>query len=127
MRSRWGWLGWTLVTAGALAVAGLGISAYMFSTWTELISAGPEEAKREFARTITVAGGGEPYVEIGGDGTVSVRRELESREPTRLATLHLLTWEPEGGRLLRMAFPYWFVRAKRCGPISHRPFRRSPR
>ena len=61
---------------------------------------------------LTRAGGGVPYIEISDTGSVLVHRELEHHDPVALHTLHMLAWEPEGKRLLRVAFPYWFVRVK---------------
>ena len=37
---------------------------------------------------------------------------MERPKPVALCTLHLLAWEPKGSRLLRMSFPFWFVRIK---------------
>jgi hypothetical protein len=43
---------------------------------------------------------------------VQVHRELESPSPVPLRTLHLVAWDPGHERLLRIDFPFWFVRLK---------------
>ena len=53
-----------------------------------------------------------PYLTIAADGTVEVDRTLEQSPVKQLAALHLLAYEPNAGRLVRVRFPFWFVKVK---------------
>jgi hypothetical protein len=53
-----------------------------------------------------------PYLEITPAGEVVVHRAQEQDEPVTLATLHVLAWQPSAQRLVRVDFPWWFVRLK---------------
>ncbi|MGD8375225.1 MAG: hypothetical protein PVF68_03720 [Acidobacteriota bacterium] len=112
MKRRWRWLGWVLVILGSLAVAGISISGYLFSRWSEVLPADSAGAEAAFRDARERAGGGPAYVEILPTGQVRVRRELEGTERRPFASLHLLAWDPEAARLVRIAFPFWFVRMK---------------
>ncbi|MFQ5669105.1 MAG: hypothetical protein ACE5HD_01140 [Acidobacteriota bacterium] len=100
------------VGLGVLAVGGLGVFWFLLESWSDLQTATSEAAGRAFADSLARAGGGIPYLEIAAAGDVQVHRELEREAPVSLRTLHLLVWQPDSGRLLRIAFPFWFVRAK---------------
>ncbi len=114
-RSRaWRWL----AVLAAVAVLGLGVSALFFAHWSEVRTVGPEVASSALADAIEEAGGGPAYLVISDTGTVSVRRELEGSEPAPLSKLNLLTWQPKEGRLLRVGFPFWFVRAKMTDSLN---------
>jgi hypothetical protein len=104
------WIGLLLLTLLALLMAGL--SFLVFSSWSELRSVTPEEAERSFAAGLAAAGGEPAYIEIDTGGAARVRRELEGEEAQDLETMHVLAWDPQGSRLLVVAFPFWFVRLK---------------
>ena len=103
---------------GIFAVIMLGLSWFTLSRWSDLRTVTAEEAERAFAETLAESGGGTPYLEISEAGTVHVHRELESEASVSLRALHLLAWEPGGGRLLRIAFPFWFVRLKMSDALN---------
>ena len=109
-RKRWALR--ALLLLGVLGILGGGGFAVLFSTWSELEEASPAQAADAFAEALGRAGGGAAYLEISAAGEVSVRRELEGETPAELAKLHLLAWQPARQRLVRIAFPYWFVRVK---------------
>jgi hypothetical protein len=90
----------------------IGMSAYFMSQWTALESMGPGQAAAEFDRVRAAAGGGGPYVEVTAGGEVVVHREMEGTDRVSLTALHLMAWDSESGHLVRINFPYWFVRLK---------------
>jgi len=90
----------------------IGGSAYFMSKWTALESMGSGQAAAEFDRIRAAAGGGDPYVEVSAGGEVVVHREMEGTARVPLTALHLMAWDPKRGRLVRVDFPYWFVRLK---------------
>ena len=110
--SKWRGPGIVVAVVASLAVVGLGVSALMFSHWSDLEDATAPEVSEAFAAAITHAGGPATYLQIDSEGRVQVNRELEGDHPTKLRTLHLLAWDPQQGKILQVAFPYWFVRVK---------------
>jgi hypothetical protein len=101
-----------VAVVASLAVVGIGVSALMFSHWSDLEHATVPEVSDAFATAIRRAGGPAAYLRIDSQGRVQVNRQLESDHPTKLRTLHLLAWDPKQEKLLQVAFPYWFVRVK---------------
>ncbi len=106
------------VVLAAGAVAGIGTFSILLSRWSDLQETTPAEARAALDTARAQAGAGPAYLEVTRDGQVLVRRELERPAPARLRRLHLLAWDPQGGRLLRIAFPFWFVRAKMTRTIN---------
>jgi len=101
-----------LAVIGILAAALLGVSALLLSRWSDLRKATPQEAETAFAAALAGMESRSLYLEVSRDGTVHVHRELEQAVPSDLRTLHVLAWEPSTARLLRLDFPFWFVRLK---------------
>ena len=104
-----------LLVAGAL---GFGVFLVQLGSWSDVRSVSPAEAAVAFDDVLAAIGGGPPYVEIDAAGAVSVHREQEGDQPTPLDTLHLLSWEPGPERLVRIAFPFWFVRLKTTDELN---------
>ena len=112
---------WVVTVLAGLALAavfGLGISWMMFSLWGDLEEVAPAAAEAAFDDAVRQAGGGTPYLEVDDAGRVTVHRELERAEPTRLSTMHVLAWQPRAGRLLTVDLPFWFVRVKMTESIN---------
>jgi len=101
-----------LAVIGIFAATMLGLSALLLSRWSELRSATPRDAESAFAAALEEMESRSPYLEISEAGTVHIHRELEQAAPADLRTLHVLAWEPRTARLLRLDFPFWFVRLK---------------
>lgn len=95
-----------------LAAAGIVVSTLMLASWSEVDTVDAADAAAAFARARAEAGDGTPYLSVDDDGVVRVQRDQERDERAELDALHLLAWEPESGRLVRVEFPYWFVRVK---------------
>ncbi|HET9482152.1 MAG TPA: hypothetical protein VFP98_10380 [Candidatus Polarisedimenticolia bacterium] len=100
------------------AAAGLAVTWFMFSRWSDIRTAAQPEADRLFEEARAASGGGPAYIRIDADGTVHVARELELEEPVDLRTLHLLAWEPARSNLVRIDFPFWFVRVKMTKSVN---------
>ena len=90
----------------------IGGSTYFMSRWSRLTPADSFAAKSAFAEARSLAGGGTPYLTVSPSREVRVHRELEGPKPVPLQTLHLVAWDPGHERLLRIDFPFWFVRLK---------------
>jgi len=111
-------LGAVVAVVACSALLGMGGFALLFSSWSDLIETIPQEAAEAFATAIERAGGPPAYLQIDTQGHVQVNRTLESEHPTKLRTLHLIAWDPRQERLLRVAFPFWFVRVKMSDRIN---------
>ncbi len=112
------WVGKLALGIIGLAVLGLGVSALMFSRWSEIHEVSAEEADQAFTEILADLGDPPAYLEVLSGGEVLVRRELEGSEPVALEALHLLAWDPDAGRMLRVAFPFWFIRVKMTDSIN---------
>ena len=84
----------------------------LFSSWSQLESATAEEAAISFDAEIALIEDKREYLTISELGKVDVQRELEKQNPCKLAALNLLAYEPGASRLVRVRFPFWFVRVK---------------
>ena len=100
---------WGLAIA---ALIGVGITSILFSSWSEWTPSEAVDAQAAFEEALAACGAGPAYIEISEAGEVLVRRELEQPTALELDALVLLAWDPERQRLLRVRFPYWFVRVK---------------
>lgn len=111
---------WPIVLAGFAGFAALmaGVSLYLLSSWSRIERSDARAAARAFQEALDRLGDNAPYIEIAGDGTVKVHRELEAERPAAIRTLHLLAWDPASSRLLRVAFPFWFVRLKMSAKMN---------
>ncbi len=118
-RARGGrWIVGALVGLALLAAAGLGLSTWLFSQWARVRTVEPAEAEQAFVAALARSGGGRPYIEISGDGAVSVHREMEGAHPVPVQALHLVALEPGRRQIVEVAFPFWLVRAKLTGTLN---------
>ena len=95
-----------------LALLGLGGSTILMSRWTQLDQVDASEARRAFDEALASMADRRPYLEVRDDGTVELHAELEQASEAELETLSVLAFDPKSGRLLRVDFPFWFVRVK---------------
>ncbi len=90
----------------------VGASAFFMFRWSSWERADFSEAEIAFAEARALSGGGTPYLTVSPDHEVQVHRELEGPAPVPLHALHLVAWDPGHERLLRVDYPFWFVRLK---------------
>ena len=107
-----------LLIVTALAVTGFGLFVFLFSGWSTLSVEPPADAAARFAAALSAGASGPAYLTVSAGGQVAVHRGMESASPVRLRTLHVMAWDPGSGRLLTIAFPFWFVRAKMKATIN---------
>jgi len=100
-----------------LAAAGVVTFSLLLASWSAVESVSAERAQQAFARALAELDDDAPYVTLTEDG-VAVDRSLEGTERSELANLVALVWEPDRGRLVRVAFPYWFVRVKTTDSLN---------
>ena len=101
-----------------LAIFGFVIAALMFSSWSRYESATAVQATASFDEALAQIEDQRAYITISPSGEVEVNRELENQTPAKLAALNLLAWEPGVSRLVRVRFPFWFVKIKTTGYLN---------
>lgn len=111
-------IGYVALAFGGFVATMIVASSYLLGRWSELRPAGADEAERAFAAARVAAGDGPPYLEITQTGGVQVHREREHADPAALESLDLLAWDPDRGKLLRISFPFWFVRLKMSDTVN---------
>ncbi|MCP3914490.1 MAG: hypothetical protein GY711_02910 [bacterium] len=105
---------------GFLIVAAVGftVAMTMFSSWSDVRSLDAAGAESSIAEVLSGPAGGPAYLSLAADGTVHVDRSLESEQAVKISSLNLMTWQPAEGRLARIDFPFWFVRAKLTDQVN---------
>ncbi len=101
-----------------LAAIGIGTSVLVFSSWSQLESATPDEATISFETAMALIKDKREYLTISESGKVDVQRGFEKQYPSKLAALNLLAYEPGASRLVRVRFPFWFVKLKTTSDIN---------
>ena len=112
------WVVPVVVAFLGFVVVMIGASAFFMSRWSSLQSTDTSGANLAFAEARDLAGGGTPYLTISSSQKVEVHRELEGSTPVPLHTLHVIAWDSGLGRLLRVDFPFWFVRLKMTSTLN---------
>jgi hypothetical protein len=103
-----------ITVVGLVAVAGYVIYqqfAFKATTATE------ESAEREFKRIVARFGGEKPYL-VMRDGEPVVSEEA-GRHPGRpVKAIHILVWNPDDGKVVRLNMPFWLLRMTKGRPIK---------
>jgi hypothetical protein len=111
------WL-WVLVAAAVtcllaiVAIAGVGF--YLFSQHVETRTVSPATASKDFAEVTARFGGRKPLVELDRHGNFvrSNPNRPSPRDPAPPEQLHVMAFDPEDGRVVRLAIPFWLLRLK---------------
>lgn len=107
------------VLAGVVVLVGVtvvGLGFWFFTSVVETTPADVTQASASFSEVRARFLGGEPVLEMTGDGPRFVRQP--PAEPVRsIETIRLIAWAPDEGELARVAIPFWLVQM-RDGPFS---------
>ena len=105
-----------VVGVGLIAVAGYVIYqqfAFQASTATSAT------AEREFTNAAAVFAGQEPLLEIrDGEPTLNKAREKSKMSGASIDALHVLVWQPDEKKLVRLNIPFWLLRLTKGQPIQ---------
>lgn len=115
---------WLWITLGViaflfvLALGGAAFMAYWVGSHMEIVAAPAPDAAKSFGEIRAKFPGQRPLIEFqgGARGTVTVN-ETTATSPTKLTTLHILAFDDNEGRLVRVDVPFWLLRMK-SGPIA---------
>lgn len=101
-----------------LAVGGAAFTAYWFSSNVELVETPAPEAAKTFDEVRARFPGQRPLIELQGDGRgVITTNQSDAPSPVRLSTLHIMAFDEDEGRMVRVNVPFWLLRLK-SGPIA---------
>jgi hypothetical protein len=100
---------------GVIAVAGVGL--YFFSQHIDTKTVAPADAGREFEQVAARFTDQMPLIELDDHGRFL--RSHTDRQPPRSAKppdeLHVMAFDPDQGRIVRVNIPFWLLRMKMRG------------
>ncbi|HMF58816.1 MAG TPA: hypothetical protein VK595_00510 [Vicinamibacterales bacterium] len=114
----WVWVVIGIVVTGILGIIAMaGIGIYFFSQHIETRSETPAGAARSFEQISTRFTGQKPLIELDERG--HYLRSNTDRKPAPDAktpeALHVMAFEPNDGRIVRVDIPFWLLRLKLRG------------
>ena len=125
---------WVPIVVGIVIfvmVVGVGLVGglvYVLTRQVSVQTVSEPGGQQEFDRILTTLAGQKPLIELAasGDGEAVVHRELETKQPGSLTTLHLRFWVPDENKLVRVDLPFWLMRLTGNKPLKlhtdHRSF-----
>ena len=116
------WVKVTLVSVAVMAIGFIalaGTGAYYFFRHLDTRTATEADTKGDFEAVRVRFTGRPPLVEIRNlkSGDLTVNR-LVHPQGHRAATVHVLTWSPDEGKLLRTDLPLWLMRFSSINVLS---------
>ena len=113
------WL-WVLVGIfGFFVVAGLGMAAftvYWFGNHVEIVETPAPDAAKAFDEVRAKFPGQQPLLEFE-NGEPRALASTATPSSVSLSTLHIVAFDDDEGRLVRVDLPFWLLRLK-SGPIA---------
>jgi hypothetical protein len=105
------------IVAAVLMVAVVGGSVYFVARHADSQAMSEASAADELSRTRARFGGQLPLVEVRGRDDVVVHRDARraGARPTELTTLHVIAFDPDDGRIVRVNMPFWLLRLAPSG------------
>src|SRR6476659_7232323 len=114
----WVWVALGIVVVGILcviAVAGVGL--YFFSQHVDTKTVAPADAGHEFEQVRARFTDQTPLIELDDRGRYL--RSHTNRQPPPTAKppdeLHVMAFDPDDGRIVRLNIPFWLLRMKMHG------------
>lgn len=93
-------------------------TAYWVTSNMEFVATAAPDAGKSFDEIRAKFPGQRPLIEfVNGDrGNVAIN-EASTASPVKLTTLHIIAFDDDEGRMMKMAVPFWLLRLK-SGPIA---------
>ena len=100
------------IVAAVLMIAAVGGSVYWVTRHVDTQATSDASAEDEFGRTRARFAGQAALLEIRGPRDVVVRREARPASVPRveLTTLHVLAFDPDEEKIVRVNMPFWLLR-----------------
>ena len=111
----WIWVVMAIVVVGIVClVAMAGFGFYYASQHIETRAASPESAAKDFEAVRARFSGQKPLIELDDRGhfvraDTDRKSTLHARAPE---SVHVLAYDPDEGRLVRLNIPFWLIRLK---------------
>jgi hypothetical protein len=117
---------WLTIIVGVvifIVIVGIGVIgglAYMVKRQVNVETLTQATGEQEFERMLTAFDGQKAFIELPaeGEGEAIVHRELETKQPGSLSTLHLRIWVPDEKKLVQINLPFWMMRLTGNKPIK---------
>jgi hypothetical protein len=114
----WVWVVVAIVVIGILGVITMaGVGFYFFSQHVNTKVMSPASAAIEFANVSGRFTGQKPLIELDERGHL-LRANTDRAAPAKAApleALHVLAFDPDDGRIVRISIPFWLLRMKMHG------------
>lgn len=114
----WVWVVVAIIVIGILGVIAMaGIGFYFFSQHVNTKVTSPASAAREFADVSSRFTGQKPLIELDEHGRL-LRANTDRAAPAKadaLDALHVLAFDPDDGRIVKISVPFWLLRMKMNG------------
>ena len=101
-----------------LAIGGAAFTAYWVGSHMEFVEAPAPDAEKRFDEIRAKFPGQRPLIEFqdGDRGTIT-SNETQPASPVKLTTLHIIAFDNDESRLVKVDVPFWLLRLK-SGPIA---------
>ncbi len=114
----WVWVVLAIVVIGVLGVIAMaGVGLYFFSKHIDTKTASPAVAASDFEQVTVRFTGQKPLIELDERG--HYLRSHTDRQPAPNAKspdeLHVMAFDPDDGRIVRVNIPFWLLRMKMRG------------
>lgn len=101
-----------------MAVGGAAFTAYWVTSRMEFVETPAPEAAKAFDEVRAKFRGQRPLIEfVNGDRGNITTNEAATPSSIKLTTLHIIAFDDDEGRMVRMDVPFWLLRLK-SGPIA---------
>ena len=114
----WVWVLLAIVVVGILGVIAMaGVGFYFFTQHVNTKVTSPASAAREFDEVGARFSGQKPLIELDERGSLlrANTDRITPEKPAPLDALHVLAYNPEDGRIVRISVPFWILRMKTHG------------
>lgn len=114
----WIWVVLAIAVVGILCVIAMaGIGLYFFSQHLDTKAASPAVAARDFEQVTNRFTGQKPLIELDERGRY-LRANTDRQAPPNAKPpdeLHVMAFDPDDGRIVRVSIPFWLLRMKMRG------------
>lgn len=114
----WVWVVLAIAAVCILCVIALaGVGVYFFSQHINTRAASPASAARDFEQVATRFTGQKPLIELDDRGRY-LRANTDRQSPPNVRPpeeLHVMAFDPDDGRIVRVTIPFWLLRMKMRG------------
>jgi hypothetical protein len=118
---------WVPIVVGIVifvVVVGIGLIGglvYVIRSQVNVQTVSAAGGQEEFEKALAGMAGQKPFIELparGSDAEPVVHRELETKQPGSISTLHVRVWVADERKLVRFDMPFWMLRLTGNKPMQ---------